>query len=178
MTPVGVQLRAIRRRTAKLCGAWLLCMVWAAGCGGGSRDAAPPPSAPEAPAEATSGYAAPESAKEAEGLEGDEYSQPPHQPSPAATATGTADGALSRLFPQGDASVEQWEAWLDSRAEALSASYGCPDACRALDSLERAQTHICKLLGPGDPGDRCKRAKDRVAAAKIRVETQCKCQAP
>lgn len=164
--------------TVKLRGAWVACLLGAAGCGGGSHEAAPPPSAPEAPGEASPGYAPPGSSKDADDLgEGGEAS-PPGYAAPAPTASGPADLSLSWQLPAGDASLEQWEAWLDNQATALASSSDCPNACRALGGLERARAKICQLVGSGDPGARCKRARERVAAAKLRVENQCTCPAP
>jgi MYXO-CTERM domain-containing protein len=58
-------------------------------------------------------------------------------------------------------------------ASALSAD--CTTACRALDSISRATEHLCAI----DPGDRCARARQRLADASAHVHATCPaCAAP
>ncbi|HEX8796212.1 MAG TPA: MYXO-CTERM sorting domain-containing protein [Polyangiaceae bacterium] len=45
----------------------------------------------------------------------------------------------------------------------------CDTACRALDSMRRATDRLCAL----DPGDRCTRARQKLANATTRVRSAC-----
>lgn len=182
----------MKARAAKLCSAsrqrliWLPCLIWAAGCGAASV-AAPPGAPPGAGGEPPPRAAEPEPTQDAERLDDTEHQQRrldgPSSTRPARGASlpitgATPDASLSWQTPGEDATLEQWEAWLNSHSEALAASADCASACRALGSLARAQAKVCELVGSADPAARCKRAEQRVAAARVRVETQCKCPAP
>jgi hypothetical protein len=50
-----------------------------------------------------------------------------------------------------------------------AASSDCVAACRALASMERAAEHLCAL----DAGTECRRARERVDAARERVHASC-----
>lgn len=58
-----------------------------------------------------------------------------------------------------------------SRAEAQvdAAMSDCAQACRALESMERAAEHLCAL----DGGSECGRARERLEAARQRVRASC-----
>ena len=45
----------------------------------------------------------------------------------------------------------------------------CATACRALESMERAAEHLCAL----DSGTDCRRARERLEAARERVRASC-----
>jgi hypothetical protein len=141
----------------------LSLVLGAFGCGGAAAPSAPPPatpaSAPVEPADqspnasgaATSmpaaGAAAPPAAAPAP-----QYAQPSAAREEAAPAT-TAQGPASDL----------------SRAEAEVAAGDCTTACRALGSMERAVTFLCRT----GEADRCANAKARLGASRRRVRDSC-----
>lgn len=133
------------------------------GAGGATKEAEPPPPAYQQP----QGY--PQS--EHPGSQQQPYGQPGYAPAPTATAQGPMDFSQ----PPEPNSLAEWEAYFDRNASALATDFQCLDACRALQSLERAQKRICEILAEDDPDKRCARARQRVAAAKSRVESQCQC---
>jgi hypothetical protein len=49
----------------------------------------------------------------------------------------------------------------------------CANACRALDSMERAAAQLCDLARSTDERRTCKSAEDQVGAARDRVHTAC-----
>jgi hypothetical protein len=55
------------------------------------------------------------------------------------------------------------------RAWAQLQSNDCDTACRALDSMRRATERLCEM----DPGDRCARARQKLADATARVRNAC-----
>ncbi len=111
---------------------------------------------------------------------GQEYGQPPGSPGlqPPPQPNGTAPPPRNFAQPPEPTTLEGWESLFERNAQALASDFQCMDACRALQSLERAQKRICEILSGGDdPERRCERARERVAAAKSRVESQCDCPA-
>jgi len=52
---------------------------------------------------------------------------------------------------------------------AQAQSSDCDTACRALDSMSRATDRLCAM----DPGDRCARARQKLADATARVRSAC-----
>lgn len=55
------------------------------------------------------------------------------------------------------------------RDYAQAQSADCDTACRALDSMRRATDRLCAM----DPGDRCARARQKLADATARVRSAC-----
>ncbi|MCA9647994.1 MAG: hypothetical protein KC492_45190, partial [Myxococcales bacterium] len=100
------------------------------------------------------------------------------QPGYPAAPGATTEGPMDFSEPPEPSTLAEWEAYFERNANSLASGFQCFEACRALQSLERAQKRICELLAGGDdPQNRCERAKERVAAAKSRVESQCQCPA-
>jgi hypothetical protein len=63
---------------------------------------------------------------------------------------------------------------LDAAASALSsAGRDCERACKAFASMQRSSDRICELNGPDDPDSRCRRARDRVDAAREKLRRTC-----
>lgn len=59
---------------------------------------------------------------------------------------------------------------LDRAESQVSAAMSdCAQACRALESMERAAEHLCAL----DNGNECGRARERLEAARQRVRASC-----
>ncbi len=59
---------------------------------------------------------------------------------------------------------------LDRAEQQLGSAPGdCAAACKALASMDRAASHICAL----DSGSECGSARERVEAARRRVQTSC-----
>jgi len=53
----------------------------------------------------------------------------------------------------------------------------CDTACRALGSMERSATYVCRLAGPADA--RCRNAQDRVKSARAKIDrAACSCPQP
>jgi MYXO-CTERM domain-containing protein len=55
------------------------------------------------------------------------------------------------------------------RDYAAAQAADCATACLALESLRRATDHLCAI----DPGDRCARARQKLADATTRVTSSC-----
>jgi len=55
------------------------------------------------------------------------------------------------------------------RDYAVAQGGDCATACKALDSMRRAADRLCQL----DPGDRCAKARQKVADATARVNASC-----
>ncbi|MCA9630710.1 MAG: hypothetical protein KC766_23730, partial [Myxococcales bacterium] len=159
-------------RSALLCALSLCGALGLYGCGAGQ---AAPKDAPSPPPPGYQQQQYPSSGQPGS----QEYAQPPGsrglQPPAAPPATASP---FELPEPNDASSLTDWQAYFDRTASALTTDLQCFDACRALQSLERAQKRICEILAGGDdPGARCERAKERVAAAKSRVESQCDCPA-
>lgn len=149
------------------------CALLLAGCGGGMAKTSSPPSAPgyrnRAPAQTEKqerldkkepqpggegGYAAPA------------FAQPPP---PADQPRRTVDQGADAETPLADA-----EQSLDRAASQLNAAHeDCALACKALESMRRSAERICELNGPEDPDQRCRKARERVTEAQVRVQNGC-----
>jgi hypothetical protein len=57
--------------------------------------------------------------------------------------------------------------------ELATAGADCVKACKALRSMERSSERICELNQPMDPGERCRKAKQRVDAAREALRSRC-----
>jgi hypothetical protein len=70
--------------------------------------------------------------------------------------------------PDGGSDTDAVAAEIDSDwAQAQSSD--CDTACRALDSMRRATERLCAM----DPGDRCARARQKLAEATAHVRSAC-----
>ncbi len=63
----------------------------------------------------------------------------------------------------------------DMAATQLSAASDCVTMCKALASMRKAAEHLCELTKDGgdDEKKRCDGAKDKVAAAEVKVKSTC-----
>ncbi|MDC3961176.1 hypothetical protein [Polyangium jinanense] len=90
---------------------------------------------------------------------------PPLTPTPAPTA-------ITPAHPDRKVETEAKRAEAPSADEATPVSDDpCMTACRALQSMGRAATHLCDLAGEDDA--RCASAKDRVRKAEDLVRQRC-----
>ncbi|MDC0745624.1 hypothetical protein [Polyangium mundeleinium] len=93
------------------------------------------------------------------------YATPP--PTPTATMPAPAPGEA-----KAEAEAKRAEAGAPASDEAAPVSSDpCMTACRALESMGRAATHLCDLTGDDDT--RCANAKDRVRRAEDLVRQRC-----
>lgn len=163
---------------------WLalgLCCFYACG----NERSEPPPKAPTSSnAESARGASVEKSATVPSYAPGspppaDDAAPPPPAASPAAPSAAEA------------APVEQAEgpATTDARArysranvqlsesrrelEIATSQRDCANACRALDSMERAAAQLCELARSNDERKTCRSAQDQVGAARDRVHTAC-----
>jgi len=96
------------------------------------------------------------------------YAQPP-PPAPTATMPAPAPAEAER---KAEADAKRAEVGAPASDEATPVSSDpCMTACRALQSMGRAATHLCDLTGNGDA--RCANAKDRVRRAEDLVRQRC-----
>ncbi|MDI1431012.1 hypothetical protein [Polyangium sorediatum] len=93
----------------------------------------------------------------------------PALPAPTATMPAPAPAEAER---KAEADAKRAEAGAPAADEATPVSSDpCMTACRALESMGRAATHLCDLTGDGDT--RCANAKDRVRRAEDLVRQRC-----
>lgn len=140
----------------------LLFALGLAGCGAAGKSAPPPASAPSGgdAEETTPTFDSELKQREAEGE--------PERPAPGGEA-GFAQPALASL----DDAESLLERDSKDLARALGTARDCAVARKALDSMKRSADRICELNGPGDPGERCARARGRVEAASESVRRGC-----
>jgi len=81
------------------------------------------------------------------------YAQLPHGGSDARDGGSDVDSVVAEI----------------DRDLAQAQSADCDTACRALDSMRRATERLCAM----DPGDRCARARQKLADATARVRSAC-----
>ncbi|MDI1481389.1 hypothetical protein [Polyangium sp. y55x31] len=98
------------------------------------------------------------------------YAAPPPPAPPAAPAPTTTAPAPAETKAETEA--KRAERVSPGADEASPVSQDpCMTACRALQSMGRAATHLCDLAGEGDT--RCANAKDRVRRAEDLVRQRC-----
>lgn len=139
--------------------AWTLV---AAGCGGAAPQLASPPTSAPVPASA-----APDNAEEptAPAEETDENKKQEREPRADSTLGGPWSQGATRSADQllGDL--------VAAEALALSSGRDCPQACRALHSMQRAANGICELAT--ETSERCTAARQRVDAVRDKVSAAC-----
>ena len=97
------------------------------------------------------------------------YSQPAPAEEPASRAESAASAPPPREAQRAAAREE-----VDRSERSLQASLGdCTLACRALDSMDRAVTHLCALVDAPSDQRRCDDARQRLAVARRRVRDAC-----
>jgi len=99
----------------------------------------------------------------------------PVSPSAAAEAAPTdhaeAPGTTDARARYSRANVQLSEA--RRQVEIATSQRDCANACRALDSMERAAAQLCELARSNDERRTCKSAEDQVGSARDRVHTAC-----
>ena len=129
--------------------AWLTVGLVTGGvaCGGAAPEPASAPASEEAP--------------RSPGTAGVQVQGGPQSVEAPATAGTTHGPAPEIAGPRGE---------LDRAERQVAASQGdCAAACRALASMERAADHLCALAA----GTECSSARERVDAARQRVQSTC-----
>jgi hypothetical protein len=86
----------------------------------------------------------------------------------AAFAEAAATSASSSADVRSPSTIEAAQAAFDEAA-ASALDTDCALSCRALESMRRAADRLCAL----DPGDRCAKARAKVAEAMARVRAAC-----
>jgi hypothetical protein len=151
------------------------------GCGGRSE---PPPQTP------AYGIAEPQAKKAAAPADGaGRFAEPPTHPSANATEAAPAPPAAapapasvqedrSEAPSAGDpharyarANVQFSEA--RRQVDIAAGQRDCANACRALDSMERALGQLCELARTSDERRTCRAAEDQVGSARERVKNAC-----
>jgi hypothetical protein len=160
-----------------------------AACGGGSP---PPPQSPSASSPALPGYAQPAPAapgqKAAEppttkgarkDVELDSTAPAPTPAAPAAPPPAAAGAPVAPVAPEAldpQARYARANTQLSEARRMLDVAAGqrdCANACRALDSMERAVGQICELARSTEERRTCKSAEDQVGSARERVKNAC-----
>jgi hypothetical protein len=163
---------------------WGSCSIAMAACCCGGQPA--PPAAPSQGFQsqpAQPGYAAKkaESLPESRRPEADQAAPPtpaaPAPPPPAAAGAPPAEpvpeapGAMDPRARYARANVQLSEA--RRQLDIAAGQRDCANACRALDSMERAAVQICELARSTEERRTCKAAEDQVGSARERVKNAC-----
>jgi hypothetical protein len=161
--------------------AWLAVAITMAACGGSE----PPPQSPKsAPPTDGKTHAVTEStASQAPSRSGYEESAPNAPPPPAAAPAPVAPSAVSsepsREAPSAtdpQARYYRASAQLTEARRQFDIAAGqrdCANACRALDSMERAAGQICEVARSTEERRTCRDAQDQVSSARERVRNAC-----
>ena len=114
---------------------------------------------------ACGGAAAPEASTPSNGAGAGGASAPEISPQNTVQHTTPTNDGDARTMRMNAARGE-----LDRAESQVSAAMSdCAQACRALESMERAAEHLCAL----DSGSECGRARERLEAARQRVRASC-----
>lgn len=104
---------------------------------------------------------------------------PPPSPSPVAPAGAAPDGQSRSEAPATTDTRSRYARANGQLSEArrqveiATSQRDCANACRALDSMERAAAQLCELAQSIDERRTCRSAEDQVGAARDRVHTAC-----
>jgi len=113
---------------------------------------------------ACGGSAAPEATTPASGGASGGTASPEMSPqSVQHTPSNTTDGDTRMKMSAARGELDRAE------SQVSAAMSDCAQACRALESMERAAEHLCAL----DGGSECGRARERLEAARQRVRASC-----
>jgi hypothetical protein len=94
------------------------------------------------------------------------------QETPAAEEAAPASAAAAP--PSRDVQRAAAREEIDRSERSLQASLSdCTVACHALDSMDRAVTHLCALVDAPSDQRRCDDARQRLAVARRRVRETC-----
>jgi hypothetical protein len=160
---------------------WILVALGiAAACGAPSK--APPPQTPEpargAHAETTvTGMSATPTDQSLQRPTVQPEAEPAPSPPPASPATAPpsesseAPGAVDPHTRYTRARVQFSEARRE--VDIAAGQRDCANACRALDSMERAMAQLCELARSDQERHTCKSAEDQVSSARERVRNAC-----
>ena len=157
---------------------WLgLGICFLAACGGEGRSSVPAKDANAAKSEGSRVQTVETSAQPgyAEEPPAADYAAapPPPSPAPPSAAAGQAEapGTTDARARYSRANVQLSEARRE--LEIATSQRDCANACRALDSMERAAAQLCELAQSNDEKRTCKSAQDQVGAARDRVHSAC-----
>ncbi len=149
-------------------------------CGGASKDAGAPASAPSSGAPSSNvAPAADQAAPPAAGYAEPGAAAAPVNPATIAPAPAPPEAGRESAQPS-DSSRRREAALRSARAEVNQAekdleasATDCVAACRALASMERATGHLCDLATLHDDRRFCEDAKTKVLAARDRIRSAC-----
>ncbi len=160
--------------------------AWLGACGGSSKSgSAPPPQTPQA-SPAPQHEVTIQSTPAGKSAGQSTYAEPP--PARAPSDTGAAEAAAPPAaapapepgqgpsMPDARARYSRANVQLSEARRQLDVATGqrdCANACRALDSMERAAQQVCELARSADEKRTCKSAEDQVGAARDRVHSVC-----
>ena len=100
----------------------------------------------------------------------------PPTPGPSAQSAGGASPVEAPSQPDARARYGRANVQLSEARQALevaSRQRECANACRALDSMERAVSQICQLAQSSDEQRTCSSAQEQVGSARERVRGAC-----
>lgn len=104
---------------------------------------------------------------------------PPPSPSPVTPAGAALKGQSRSEAPATTDARSRYARANEQLSEArrqveiATSQRDCANACRALDSMERAAAQLCELAQSLDERRTCRSAEDQVGAARDRVHTAC-----
>jgi hypothetical protein len=161
---------------------WVALTGFFAACGGASQPAKTPDSNATVmgASKSSPGYAEPPPASAPPADYAPPPSSAPPAPSPATAAPSAAEESGDRnaapAAPDPHAGYARANVQLSEARRQLDIATGqrdCANACRALDSMERAAAQLCELARSNDERRTCKSAEDQVGAARDRVHSAC-----
>src|SRR5258708_4273355 len=181
--------RSARSSIARRCAVWALWAAAVTGCASSDRRASsPPPQSQNAPGGEAPTGAATESSASKSGAPADmapAAPAPQSAPAPRAApapepATSPVDaveersGPPSAADPHGGYSRARAQLWEARRKlDIATGQRDCANACRALDSMERALGQLCDLARSPEERRTCGSAEDQVRSARERVKNAC-----
>src|SRR5882724_9725807 len=174
------------RRNREIAGLGAVLLMGMVACGAAGRSSSPPQAPPNEPAagaapnsEATAKdktrSAAPAPAAPASPVY--DTSAEESAPPPAA-APATQSSARSETLRGGDPHGAYTRATLQlsesrRRLDIAATQRDCANACRALDSMERAAGQLCELAQSSEEHDTCRSAEDQLGSARQKVKNAC-----
>jgi hypothetical protein len=123
---------------------WLICALFLVACGG---SAGPEATTPASTGGASGGTGAPEISPQNTNVQN----------------TAPTNDSRTMRVNAARSDIDRAESQVNA------AMSDCAQACRALESMERAAEHLCAL----DGGSECGRARERLEAARQRVRASC-----
>jgi hypothetical protein len=159
--------------------AWLAAVIAMSACGGGEPPPQSPKSAPNdarvhTVTESTASQAPPRSEETPSAPPPPAAAPAPAAPAPAGAAAEPSREAPSAADPQARyyrASAQLTEA--RRQFDIAAGQRDCANACRALDSMERAAGQICEVARSTEERRTCRDAQDQVSSARERIRNAC-----